>query len=334
MNISPQTPGDATIHEVQHGDELFRIVRNHYGHGAFLNDKQRIMEAVASNNPHIRDIDRIFPGQLIALPAIGPEQGSMPIFSPSQGRRSREVIEELSRTNNTTRSVLSGVANTPSIGMGLDAAGGVYKAFETAAKNAVKDVDKLNRLHAGFKNGSMTKGAYDYRRVKIINAMDKNLGGFRTHAFAKNPIDKVKSSREILRFSTSGKGATQAMTSGIGRLNNTLSRVRGGGGVLLGLQVASASVRLNEAQTSQQKTAVVTETGGAVLGSFAAGALFAVAVGTPVGWVGLAGVAIAGTLGGYLGGEALEAIGNEMLFHESGDSKYDAIDKFWNSSGI
>ena len=274
MNGFSRESDDATAHEVQSGDELFRIVRNHYGHGAFLNDKQRIVDAIVSNNPHISDIDRIFPGQLIVLPNIGGERDSMPIFTPPQNHRSQVVIETLSRTKDVTRSVLSGIANTPSINPSFDAVGGVYGAFKKAATDAVKDVDKLNYLYSSFKRGSITKGAYDYRRVKIINAMDKNLGGFRTHAFSKSPIDKVKPSREILRFSTSGKGATQSMTSGISRLNNTISRVKLGGGLLVGLQVMSAANRLPDAQTSQQKTAIVTETGGSIFGGILAGALF------------------------------------------------------------
>ncbi|WP_298983880.1 hypothetical protein [uncultured Roseibium sp.] len=325
---------NATIHEVQHGDELFKIVRDHYGHGTFLNDKQGIVDAVTSNNPHIRDINKIYPGQLIALPNIVGDRRAIPAFTPIQNRCTQEVVGELSRTNGITRSILSGLANTPSAAPSLDAAGGIYGSFQRAASGAVKNVDELNRLYSDYRQHSISKGAYDYRRIKILNAMDKNLGGFRTHAFSKNPLDKVKSSREILRFSTSGKGATQSMTNGISRLNNTVSRVKIGGGLLIGLQLASATTRLREAQTSQQKTAVVTETGGSIIGGIAAGALFAVAVGTPVGWVGLAGVAIAGTAGGLLGGEVLKAIGNEALFHESGDAKFEQVSKFWKFTGI
>lgn len=324
----------ATIHEVKHGDELFRIVREHYGHGTFLNDKQAIMDAIASNNPHIRDIDRIYPGQLIALPDIDGSRQSLPVFTPSQNRHAQDLIEELSCTNEITRSVLTGLANTPSVSPSLGAVGGVYGAFQKAATDAVKYVEKLNRLYSSFKQGDITKGAYDYRRVKIINAMDKNLGGFRTHAFSKNPIDKVKSSREILRFSTSGKGATQSMTLGISRLNKTIARVRAGGILLIGLQLAGAATRLKQAQTSQQKTAIVTETSGSLIGGIAAGALFALAVGTPVGWVGLAGVAIVGTAGGMIGGEVMKAIGNELLFHDSGDAKFNQVNEFWTSTGI
>lgn len=334
MRNNSQDLDNATIHQVQHGDELFRIVREHYGHGAFLNDKQGIVDAVTSNNPHIRDIDRIYPGQLIALPSIVGDRKAMPAFTPLQNRCTQEVVGELSLTTGITRSILSGIANTPSVAPSLDAAGGIYGAFHKAASDAVKNVDELNRLYSDYRQQSISKGAYDYRRIKIINAMDKNLGGFRTHAFSKNPLDKVKSSREILRFSTSGKGATQSMTNGISRLNKTVSRVKVGGVLLIGLQLASATTRLREAQTSQQKTAVVTETGGSIIGGIAAGALFAMAVGTPVGWVGLAGVAIAGTAGGFLGGEALKAIGNEALFHESGDTKFDQVNKFWNFTGI
>lgn len=334
MRNNSQDLDKATIHQVQHGDELFRIVREHYGHGAFLNDKQGIVDAVTSNNPHIRDIDQIYPGQLIALPSIVGDRKAMPAFTPLQNRCTQEVVGELSLTTGITRSILSGIANTPSVAPSLDAAGGIYGAFHKAASDAVKNVDELNRLYSDYRQQSISKGAYDYRRIKIINAMDKNLGGFRTHAFSKNPLDKVKSSREILRFSTSGKGAAQSMTNGISRLNKTVSRVKVGGVLLIGLQLASATTRLREAQTSQQKTAVVTETGGSIIGGIAAGALFAMAVGTPVGWVGLAGVAIAGTAGGFLGGEALKAIGNEALFHESGDTKFDQVNKFWNFTGI
>ncbi|MEO0979191.1 MAG: hypothetical protein AAFY24_18125 [Pseudomonadota bacterium] len=334
MNNFLQDFDSATIHEVKYGDELFRIVREHYGHGAFLNDKQAIMGAIASNNPHIRDIDRIYPGQLIVLPDIEGARHSLPVFTPPQNRHAQNVIKELSCISETTRNVLSGLANTPSASPTLGAVGGVYGAFRKAATDAVKNVDDLNRLYATYKQGGHTRGAYDARRVKIINAMDKNLGGFRTHAFSKNPIDKVKPSREILRFSTSGKGATQSMTNGISRLNNTVARVRIGGILLIGIEVAGAATRLKQAETNQQKTAIVTATGGSLIGGIAAGAVFAFAFGTPVGWVGLAGVAIFGAAGGALGGKVMETLGDELLFHDSGDAKFDQINDFWKSTGI
>jgi len=51
---------------------------------------------------------------------------------------------------------------------------------------------------------------------------------------------------------------------------------------LLGFQAVNAGFRIAEANTSREKTAIVTN----LVGGLAAGALFVFFVGTPTGWLG------------------------------------------------
>ncbi len=63
-----QTSGDVFYYQVKPGDKLGAILKEHLGH--IPRDLRPIMEL----NPHIRNINRIYPGQTIALPQAPPDK--------------------------------------------------------------------------------------------------------------------------------------------------------------------------------------------------------------------------------------------------------------------
>jgi nucleoid-associated protein YgaU len=60
---APAAAADSTFYTVQRGDTLSAIAKRHYGDaGAYM----RIFEA---NKPMLKDPDKIYPGQLLRIPA-------------------------------------------------------------------------------------------------------------------------------------------------------------------------------------------------------------------------------------------------------------------------
>lgn len=320
---------DASIHIIRPGDEIFRVLRDHYGEGAFLEDKQKLVDAFQRNNKHIVNVDQIYPGQCIVLPDMAPEKKELPLMGPEAQRRSSDFIEALGGTSSISQAVMSDISASLPLKLGMDSAGGVLGSFERAAARAIEDTKDLKRLWESQRSGDIKRSFYNTERVKVIHRMDSNLGGFRPHAFAERPSPKMAPSRELMRFSTSGKGPTAQMTRSIRNLNKAVGRLKIQGGILIFAQVGTAGYDLSQADTEREKTGIIVETGGSILGSIAAGALVTLAVGTPAGWLGLAGVAIAGMVGGTGVGMVSRHLNDRHLYDEDGEAKFDILKRIW-----
>ena len=68
------------FYQVQSGDQLYQILRSHYGSAGFLRDRAAVTRLVVENNPQISDIDRIYPNQIIVLPPLAGGGISSPIL--------------------------------------------------------------------------------------------------------------------------------------------------------------------------------------------------------------------------------------------------------------
>jgi hypothetical protein len=59
-----------SFYQVRSNDQIYRILRDHYGANGFLRDQSAMIKAFQANNPQIRNIDMIHPGQVIMLPDL------------------------------------------------------------------------------------------------------------------------------------------------------------------------------------------------------------------------------------------------------------------------
>lgn len=64
MTVAEPEP-EATFYTVQAGDSLSKIAKEHYG------DPMRYPEIFEANKPMLKDPDKIYPGQVIRIPADG-----------------------------------------------------------------------------------------------------------------------------------------------------------------------------------------------------------------------------------------------------------------------
>jgi nucleoid-associated protein YgaU len=64
MTVEKQEP-EATYYEVQKGDTLSKIAKQHYG------DANKYPQIFEANKPMLKDPDEIYPGQRLRIPAVG-----------------------------------------------------------------------------------------------------------------------------------------------------------------------------------------------------------------------------------------------------------------------
>ena len=64
MDVEAPEP-EATMYTVQPGDSLSKISKAHYG------DAMKYMAIFEANKPMLKDPDRIYPGQVLRIPALG-----------------------------------------------------------------------------------------------------------------------------------------------------------------------------------------------------------------------------------------------------------------------
>jgi len=62
--VTPEAKPEAKFHTVVKGDTLWKIAQTHYGNGA---NYTAIFEA---NKPMLKDPDKIYPGQVLRIPAL------------------------------------------------------------------------------------------------------------------------------------------------------------------------------------------------------------------------------------------------------------------------
>lgn len=315
----------ASIYKVSNGDTLFGILKGHYGHAGFEENRQEIVTSVLSNNPRITDIDLIFPGQLIVVPDVRASDSARLELEPAQKQRSKEVTTELEGAGDVAHGLLMDLAGSGTFKGSLGAGGAVYSSFESAARKAVSDHKMLEELYKKFKaDEGLTRNQYNYQRRKIINAMDKNLGAYRDPIFRDKLTQKALPTRRIMQFNTNGKGPTDGMIKAASKLSRGTMRLRVGGGILSVASVGLAGYEAYHTENKRERVGILLDAGGSLAGGLIAGAAVA-AMFTPVGWIGIAGIAVAGSVAGSVSGAALKHLGDELLYDDEGVGRIDIL---------
>ena len=73
--VPSEVHSDPMTRTVAPGDTLLRLARNVYGLGLKAAELQKVLDSVRTNNPQIKDADKILPGQQIVFPEVGRAKG-------------------------------------------------------------------------------------------------------------------------------------------------------------------------------------------------------------------------------------------------------------------
>lgn len=342
-----------TFYRVQQNDQLFKIVREHYGSAAFLSNKDDIVATVLSNNPDIRNIDRIFPGQVIMLPdmtaqdaavrAAPHERNNMMINKAS--KMSRELTLMSEEETDFVRSInFANVAKSTTAGM----AEGFIKQVANITQDSSEHIHKIVRDHWRMQSGMISPYQNWDRRVRHIQSLDKQLGVLQT------VIHPNRSIWEVLRLDRAdGIRPYANLEDEINKLKRINSMARNGGAILTMAKIADGGFRAGMAGSDRQRGVVLLDTAIGLASNFAtdkaadvasnslrlvagrtaAGAtarlggaaaaraltIFAVgAMATPVGWVGFT-VALAANVAVGMAADAIvKAIAEDALRTDTG----------------
>lgn len=314
---------DFDFYMVRAGDQLYKIMRRHYGDSIFLNNQKALLADVISQNGNITDPDLIFPGQTIALPVRSTHASrndSKPI--------SQAVITQMANTCqalNTCDPLALQFANTlNSMANQTNLVGGSFSGLQAAGQNAATQYAassaKVTDLYKQYKSGRLSKHHYYKNRSLILNATDKSQSILRQRFSPPTPTTR------LLRMSANEVRRTTNINRIIAPYEKLAARAKIGGGILTLATVGVSAVRYSNAETPSEKTVIVTETVGSLAGGIAGAAVgtmvVAALVSNPAGWVVLVGVAVGSVAGSMTGGASGNALGNAMgeRFFESLDN--------------
>lgn len=151
-----------------------------------------------------------------------------------------------------------------------------------------------------MKAGKITRGAYDYRRRKALQALARKLGPTEKLLF------KGKTAREAVRISrVKGIAATDHVLRNAARFNK-LSKIAGKGGIVLaGASLAHGCYQIGQTQDKLKQNEIMVETVGGILGGAGVGLVLLTG---PVG-IGVALViGVGSVVGGVVAGKIAKGI--------------------------
>lgn len=302
-----------SFYTVRSGDQLLKIAYEHYGMDAMRRDREAILERIARNNPQIKDPDKIWPGQVIMLPS-GEPQGVAP---PQICRAAVPVTQHLARQQPATLDLLSWIDTEKALDYGVEATDGFADLVGKAVRKAKPHIQKVALEYYRKDAGMITKGEYDYRRRASLQKAEKQLGVLRPLIYPRRRVS------EVVRIKPHAAMRTHRVMQEVDTMAR-ISKVMSRGAVVLKLVDAGMKIqKYNAATTREEKTAVVVDSAGDMVGSTlgaAAGvALATVLLATPVGWLGV-GLAMAGGIAGGEAGEYLaDVLSKDLLYDQHGN---------------
>ncbi len=315
---------------VRPGDTLSKIITTQYD----INDRNpryKLAEAsVLHFNRHVKDPNKIYPGQILKIMPIDESAVSLSCPVPEDfyqqrynSPATRQMLEPAD--SGYLRRVQRHLPVTPeeqeafrtlawlqqnydllsvSSGSGFNAFGGIV----SQANNAF--IIEVKNLYQQFKSGLITENQYHYRRRLALQAFARRIGPFEKLVF------NGQTAREAIRINRSKAfPATRTIDHHLNRLGRFAQYAKHGGLILSAAGVGMGCYNIAHAETQRMKNEILVETIlGTAVGGIAGYGLFLVFASGPIGWV----VAL------VLGGAA--AIGSWA----AGKSAAWAYDKYFN----
>lgn len=298
------------FYRIKPGDQIYRIMREHYGDTVFLAEKDRLVEEVKALNKSIPDLDTIYPGRVLHLPVRNTANRSTQA-SPATVAQLCEMSRQLERVDPLLLDYLTALKQFDPV---LNGIGGTYEGLERFASRAAQDyaarVNAITDTYADYKAQRISYSKYYKGRRLILDATDKKFG------ILRSGLQSPKPTTSILHMSAHQATHAQNLNEILKPAKGMMSRAKMGGGILTLASVGVASYTLYHAESVQDKTIIIAETAAGAAGSYygAIGgiALVGFLVSNPAGWTILVGAAVGGALAGsassYLVGEAGERI--------------------------
>lgn len=310
------------LYTIRPGDQLFAIMRNHYGNAAFMEDRTALVERVQKNNPHIPNINMIFPGQVVALPDITTVGDEIPLLSQPEREATAHVCREIEHVDPATRGIMP-IFDSEKV---LSATGGGYIKFvEDATSNAIGDVKRVGLSYYQMKAGTITRNQYNHVRNVALKNADAKLGPLRAG------FTPGKTAHQAIRIRPNDAVRTAAVLDEIKMLDRTMRLAKGGAVILQIANIANTANQVHNAQSNQERTVIVLDTVATLAGGAAGTAIAVALVGTPVGWLAIAGIAAAGIAGSFAGETFGKAVINETLYDKNGKRLDTRADHVWSS---
>lgn len=296
-----------SYYEVTAGDQLFRILRRHYGDATFLKDRAKVMALVTGHNAAIRNIDYIRPGQVIVLPDLSLAERARslppPAPQPSALRDLTELADGLQACSAPGRDFISGLDLSAVYATG---AGSFLGEVDKRMRAAVPHMKRIVEDYQTYRGGGQSLAAYSRARQQALG----QIGTAMSPLYGLVYPDRRHN--EILRIDRDALGAarTRSIRAEIRRIDGLALGARTAGRVLTAVSVAQNLQRLGAAQTHEEGALILLDIAaglsGGALGSAAGTALAAALLVTPAGWVGIAFV-IGGSVAGAMTAQAITA---------------------------
>lgn len=305
---------------VRPGDQLFRILGDHYGQRKFLEDREAVIAAVLQNNPQIGNIDRIFPGQVFALPEIPTSAQQMPVLPLDQARAAGNVCTTLTSADPMTVDL---IRQTSDSSLMSDAGSGMIDFVGKATERAAKNTKAVKTLYQEYKSTDMTRGSYDYKRRVLIRKVDHSLGPLRPL------ITPGQLSREVIRVKPQAIHKTAQIEAEVKQLNRITKLAKHGGVILKIAEVGGKAVEIHHAPGNARRTDILIDFVGGAAGAAGGAVLFVAVFGTPAGWVAIGGMVVASAVTGAVGEQVAKSVRQNTLVDKNGVRINTKADRLW-----
>lgn len=298
------------FYEVKPGDQLFKILRDAYGTGEFLDRKNEMVQFVLANNPGIKDINRIYPGQIIMLPLHEDPDRRVCSVVQLPPVADATAVEKLGLIPSTLKRMSGeGRALAGTFGVQTLQNGGTT-FIDAVGKSVTKAIPELRRIPLEYfrkEAGTSTVGRYNYVRSKSIRTIESKLG------FLEPLVFNTKKATEVLRVDRHAPNRIHQYVKtldGFERIGKVAKYAKyGGGAVLKAIDIGVAVDKYRMAEKKEDKIGIVADWAGSVGTALA----FSLLVATPVGWTGLVVVAVAAAAASMAGGAVVETLAEGVL---------------------
>lgn len=315
---------EVSFYSVRHGDELFRILRAHYGDQRFLENQKNLLDVIRANNPEIPNPDLIYPGQIIALPRIFSELDSVPEMPREMAAEANEVSRTLKNIDKDALDLLSAFDKDKLIASAAKTIGdGYIEMVKHAGDKAVEEIKTIRASYLDMHSDRITRGQYDGRRKVAIKQYNRQVGPLR------HLMSPGKKTGEVLRAKANSSTPLIRHSEMARNWSRAVKVAKTGVWVLRAADVATTAAEIKYAGSDEERTTILLDSVGSLAGGVAAVGAVVFLVGTPTGWIAMAGMALVGGVGS-IGGETIaRAIQKEALFDENGKREKTWLDKIW-----
>ncbi len=309
-----------TFYEVRQYDQLYQILRQHYGSASFLKDKAGIVRLIQANNPSISNVDLIRPGQIVMLPDLQTATSSSSAPARDIVRSCELISSGLAKHNTSTQALLSSIDF-----MKINQAGaeGFVSFVDKTTKAAHSDLYKIALNYYRKEAGTISRNQYNYQRSLSVKHVAYKLGPL--HQLI-NPGQKPG---QVLRIQPHAAIRPQAILDQADQLARISRTAKIGGVVLSAGLMGITAAQIHQADRNTDRSVLLLDTVTGLGGQLAGTALAVLVIGTPAGWLSLALILTTGIVGNLAADAIGKVIQEKALYDVNGNRVNTFADRMW-----